>query len=838
MPLLIKPRELGQPLCYRLLDFPVMDPLSAIGIASAVAQFLDVGFKIGKRLAEYNKASPNEVPRSLQSINTQLPLLVNALQRVKTDVEVNKFDFDTQCILKGVISGCVNLVEEVESILNKVAKAPGESLTSKLRKSFASFKHDEKILAIDKSLQTYINVLILHHVIDGEDVSGGLLEESSYYEVREKRADPFADRDDKLEKLDELFRDVLKSHTKRPTLVVMIGDRGVGKTQLALEYCRQSHGLGRFKTVFWLDGKSPESFILSMESTAAVIRHSTEGTRTEKVDFVTSFLCDRWHPWLLVVDGYDHKSFDGIDLEQSLPKSGYGAILFTTTFKSAYVLGKVLEVPKYLTEEEKRSLKWSLQCAIEKSSVEDVKRCIARGAIVNELDINDWPHISRAAVYGDPAVFKILLDNGADPNFRRGLKEPPICFAASKSLEIVTMLLDHEDAQGERQEPEVYERSMRQALKEGEEDIAHALLSRRTFNLRSKDQYGASMLRLAVQGGSATLVKLLLDREATPMEDSEKGEVLVAAVEAEQESLLRTLLSSRGFHADLKNIYGNTALHGAVELPDDPDLSWSSSKASGLSRTALLLQAGADPNAKGGSNNSTPLHGAALRESSKKLRLLLDHGGDVALEDGSGYNALLVAAKYNSPSVYPMLLAHPMPDPATRTEFLNKALQYGARNGNRELILATLRSSASSGSGAVDVNHVDWAGKTPLLLALDGGHVDTARMLLRQKAKPNFNVPDQQGRLPLLVAAERGYETIVREMLKQGGNVEQRDEKEDTALCLAAAKGHEKVVKVLLDAGADPEEGNRYGDLPVDLAEQGGWKEVVKMLEEEGAEKV
>lgn len=428
-----------------------MDPLSAIGLAAAVAQFLEVGFKIGKQLAEYNKALPNEVPRSLHSISTQLPLLINALQRVKSDTQISKFDLNTRCILKGVISGCAVLAEEVETILNKVAKQPGESLGSKLKRSFASFKTNEKILSIEKNLQTYVNILILHHVIDAEDVPQGLPEDVDYYEVTEKRAANYVDRDDLIEKVDGLFYDAARGLSKTPKIVVMIGPKGAGKTQLALEYCRQSYNVGQFKTVFWLNARTPETLDLGLESMAAIIRRSTEGSRAEKIDFVKKFLCERWNRWLLVLDDYDLKAFDYIDPLKSLPSTGYGAVLFTTSQTSAYVLGETLIVRKYITEDQNKSLSDDLFGSIQSEDFNRVKRAVDAGAEINALHSSGWSHLARAAIYPVPKIFKYLLDNGADPFFMEGVKAHPMHWASSKSATIVTMLLDYEDRNDRRQ---------------------------------------------------------------------------------------------------------------------------------------------------------------------------------------------------------------------------------------------------------------------------------------------------------------------------------------------------------------------------------------------------
>ena len=50
-----------------------MDPLSALALAAAVAQLIDFGWKVAKRLDEYSSRNPADAPRSLQAVCTQLP---------------------------------------------------------------------------------------------------------------------------------------------------------------------------------------------------------------------------------------------------------------------------------------------------------------------------------------------------------------------------------------------------------------------------------------------------------------------------------------------------------------------------------------------------------------------------------------------------------------------------------------------------------------------------------------------------------------------------------------------------------------------------------------------
>ena len=801
-----------------------MDPLTAIGIASAVAQFIDIGLRIGNRLAEYNKASPNEVPYSLQAINTQLPLLFNALQRVKNDVEVNKFDLDTRCILKGVISGCTSLIAEVESILNRVAKQEGESLGSKLKKSIASFKHDRKILSIDKSLQTYINVLILHHVIDAEDVPQGLFEDVDYYEVKEKRAANYVARDDLIEKLDGLFFDAARGLNKTPKIVVMIGPERAGKTQLALEYCKQSHGVGQFRTVFWLNARTPASLDLGLESVAAVIKRTTEGSKADKLNYVKSFLAQRWHPWLLVLDGYDHKAFDSAGPLKNLPSTGYGAILLTTSQSSAYVLGETITVRRYITEDQMNSLSGDLFGSIEAQDFVGVKRAVDAGAKINALHSSGMSHLARAAIYPVPKIFMYLLDNGADPFFMEGVKAHPMYWASSKSPEIVIMLLDYEDRSDRRQQDNDYGRCLHEALNAGQLEVARVLFDRRFIDPKSKDIYDRTMLWNAVNGKNLATAELIVSRGLLPTDSKERGKCLALAVnQVGSIPMLELLIEKAGLGHSVGDDQGNAPLHHAcclydresVNKPNNPD-----------EIVSYLLSVGAEPNAHG-QGNDTPLLSAACRGSVNRVKMLLAAGADPLRRNHNGDTPLTSAAMHY-PEMLPILLDHkPYPeDHEAWVVYLNHALQMGARKGYRELVHMVLRFD--QGSGKADINSQDHLGKTPLLLAIDNKHVEIARLLIRNK--PKDEIPDREGNLPLLVAAAKGLAITVRDLIRQSKRPNLKNRKGDTALCVASDRGLESVVKVLLDLGADPTETNGFGDTPLDLAEEKGHREVIKLL--------
>jgi len=76
---------------------------------------------------------------------------------------------------------------------------------------------------------------------------------------------------------------------------------GVGKTQLALEYCRCMKDSGRFRALFWLDASSRNTLYSSMEAAAKqLIPDRVIDSGDAAVGLVNDVL-SRWRErWLLV----------------------------------------------------------------------------------------------------------------------------------------------------------------------------------------------------------------------------------------------------------------------------------------------------------------------------------------------------------------------------------------------------------------------------------------------------------------------------------------------------------------------------------------------------------
>ena len=99
-------------------------------------------------------------------------------------------------------------VGKVDKIMDKVLWVEGDSKAVRICKAVKSLGTDDKLAAIEKDLQTYISVLILHHVIDDSVAAPMVTAETTYFEVPMERVSPFYSRDDLVEKIDPHLDDV------------------------------------------------------------------------------------------------------------------------------------------------------------------------------------------------------------------------------------------------------------------------------------------------------------------------------------------------------------------------------------------------------------------------------------------------------------------------------------------------------------------------------------------------------------------------------------------------------------------------------------------------------
>ena len=152
---------------------------------------------------------------------------------------------------------------------------------------------------------------------------------------------------------DRLFNDDL------PETVVLLAMGGAGKTQLALEVCRQAEQSSRFAAVIWVDASSPMSVIRSYKIIAQKIlkqkAYSLDDEGTIRLQ-IQDELRGWDQQWLMVFDNYDNpRAFQGHSIRDYLPSGRSGRILFTSRHQDSARLGHKIDTST-MTENESLEL--------------------------------------------------------------------------------------------------------------------------------------------------------------------------------------------------------------------------------------------------------------------------------------------------------------------------------------------------------------------------------------------------------------------------------------------------------------------------------------------------
>ena len=249
-----------------------------------------------------------------------------------------------------------------------------------------------------------------------------------------------------------------------------------------------------------------------------------------------------------------------------------------------------------------------------------------------------------------------------------------------------------------------------------------------------------------------------------------------------------------------------------------------------------LLDGGLSPNAATRSGGTTALMMAA--PDIEKMRLLIDRGADVNARARSRFSALMVAAQYQEGDAAinllldrgaqvappsdgaPVFSANPfvLASYAGNAKSLKRLLAAGGKVDEAFIAIGTSRTTPMLGAfkfGDVEVANtlldlgapVDFAdgnGITMLSRTVLNNEVEMARALIARGA--NVNVVDKLGMTPLLWAAnvDFGDTAMIELLLKSGAKTDARNKDGLTPLELARKHSHTTLIPVLEKASTTP----------------------------------
>ncbi|KAJ8358548.1 hypothetical protein SKAU_G00150730 [Synaphobranchus kaupii] len=452
---------------------------------------------------------------------------------------------------------------------------------------------------------------------------------------------------------------------------------------------------------------------------------------------------------------------------------------------------------------------------------------------------------------------EFLLDNGGDPALRSLQGYTPVHYAAAHGdKHSLDLLLEMSfNCLGDI-ESTIPASPLHLAAYNGHCE-ALRVLSETLVSLDTCDSAGRTALLLAAQRGHAPCVEVLLGHGASCLlqENRRKWTPLHVAAAIGQTDCLRLLVKS-GEKADLADITdargetplmlavlgghtdcvslllerraqpdagdrrGRTALHRAVVMGcEESVLALLERHASVLSRDVRGL---------------TPLHLAASCGRTKLLgRLLLAASGPNppdSVPDYSGYTPTHWAAYHGHEDCLEILLEHKPCSIQEESPFtpLHCALING-HGGAAELLLET--------GGSALLNVRDAKERTPLHAAAFAKNVVGLQLVLSQGSE--VNAVDHAGRSALMVAADRGQTAAVDILLHRAkADLTLLDVNNNTALHLACNKGHEMCALLILGQIQDLSLINATNStlqMPLHMAARNGLATVVQVLLSRGA---
>jgi ankyrin repeat protein len=230
-----------------------------------------------------------------------------------------------------------------------------------------------------------------------------------------------------------------------------------------------------------------------------------------------------------------------------------------------------------------------------------------------------------------------------------------------------------------------------------------------------------------------------------------------------------------------------------------------------------LLDGGLSANAATAAGGTTVLMAAA--PDAEKMKLLLDRGADVNARARSRYSALMVAAQYQEGDAAINLLldrgAQAGPPEGAAPIFNANPFSLAAYAGNAKS-LARLKAAGGQIDGAFIA--IGTSRTTPMLGAFKFGDVEVIRTLLELGAPVDFADGNQ---ITMLSRSVLNHELGLAKMLiDRGANVNATDKLGMTPLLWAASSdfGDPAMVELLLKAGAKADAKNRDGRTALELA--------------------
>src|SRR5271165_813685 len=345
--------------------------------------------------------------------------------------------------------------------------------------------------------------------------------------------------------------------------------------------------------------------------------------------------------------------------------------------------------------------------AIRANQLDELKRLATAGG-VNTKDKLQTSPLHYAALYGNAASMKTLLEAGADPNVVDNRGATPLIYAAY-SFEKTKLLVDHGARVKVAAKNGVTPLDVAAVL-HGNAPAVRYLLERGAEITKpdSKSHIELYVLTEAAERGDPETIKLLLAHGADVKVLDDFGDtalMLAAGGDPVSQCEEKTDLLLAGSDVNALNTFAGKVKNGPISLTHMSALMFAA-PACGPAVVSKMVKAGAHVNEKDVKQLTALMRAVATdTPNPAAVKALLDAGADVNAKDYNGETALDWALKYGNPEIDRMLEAAggthgdpktaPVP-PAEYRPTTQQALQRSA-----DLLSKTMERFWLAGGGCV-----------------------------------------------------------------------------------------------------------------------------------------
>ena len=398
---------------------------------------------------------------------------------------------------------------------------------------------------------------------------------------------------------------------------------------------------------------------------------------------------------------------------------------------------------------------------------------LEKGAEVDRKDINGMTALHMATDAGCLAIVKLLLAYGAKVDDQDKYGQTALSRAAATPFgaadDVVASILILLVANGaDINSEDIYGYTpLSHSIKVGNKSRARLILEQGgAGGINNPITLGITPLMMAVSRADEDLVRLLLDNGADVNTSNGNGDVALTCI-SPPIYILQLLLES-GADVNAQNNTGHTALMRY----SDYNLTY-----------ADILE-------------SVALGGTVdYSNAEDTIKMLLDHGANINLQDTVGRSALFIACWHPHPGIIKLLL------------------QYGA-----------------------DPNSVNEDGQTPLILVAGGAYICVPNMRVLLEHGANINMQDERGDSALMKACIARNNEAVKLLLESKADIDLVNKRGFTALLSIIeedASEYREIAQLLLEHGASLNTTNDVGAEPIvaNIRTKGGfWSAMVGTL--------